>query len=133
MNSNIDDGNEVYEIMNSFQYHDEIYINGPYGDWKYLDSPGKFYYIPYKEFYKFRSILMICEGEGYRSMMSVVNNEILPENVEESSDLRILYLIDEYQELLDGQVLDFIVDNKLGRVKIVTQDQSILDCIEVEK
>ena len=105
--------------MDSLEVGNEVYINGPHGNWKYLESPGIFHYKPHNCIYEFKRIQMIVENDNYLSCIGIIRNEISKENINSSVEIRILYIADSLENILDRERQEFLCQYKVGRVKFV--------------
>merc|ERR1712232_518042 len=106
---------KYYDMIDSLEAGSEVYINGPYGNWKYIESPGIFHYKPNNCTYNFKRIFMIVENENYLSCLGIIRNEISKENINSCVEIRILYIADCKEDIFDRDRLEFLCDYKLGK------------------
>ena len=114
-----------YKIMDSLETNSYIYISGPYGNWKYLESPGKFHCKVDDSLHTFKRILIICENDNYLGVIGIIRNEICQDNVCNAVDLRIIFIADSMANIIDLPIQEFLQEHKVGRVKCISQDESI--------
>lgn len=102
-------------------------VNGPYGGWKYIGNYGRFYRKIDKKYLSFQKIFIIGERKKFTSFATFQYNELkqLNHDTDKSIDLRILYIVEDYEEILFLEMFKVINESKLGRIRFITKNPSL--------
>jgi hypothetical protein len=99
----------------------EIMVNGPYGRWKYVGAPGRFYHRSTKKVQNFKRLFVLVTGKDILSVFSILAEETKIKDPFKVTDLRILYYLEDLEDLLGIDSLHYIDAMGIGRVQILTK------------
>lgn len=106
----IEDERASTKMLRMMDVGDEIQINGPHGDCKYLGH-GTFFFNQLKKTRKFKRLLVITENEFLSHFLGVIQSEANIDDEWSAMDLRVIYFLNSMEQALKiGTLVNLQID-----------------------